>query len=221
MKAISIGHEWRWRDVHALVNTDWHRRALVAFMAVVVALWLERLAQAVQVYLLGWPVAGVLGLVFPLPVHSEWLPYGFALAVLIGLVLLRPGFQGHAFNWWTIALGVQAWYQYEHLLLLIQAQTGSFPPGYDAPTGILQLVVPRLEMELFYNAAVFVPMVVAVVLHRLPRDRERADMWCTCAVRATAVTGPSIRTCGRGCGSDHAGIKQQNVSGRPSCPCGG
>jgi hypothetical protein len=184
--AISVGHKWRWRDVHFLVNTVWHRKALVAFMTVMLALWLERLAQAVQVYLLGWPVAragGVLGLVFPWLVHSEWLPYGFALVVLIGLVLFRPGFQGHAHNWWTIALGVQAWYQYEHLLLLIQAQTGSYPPGRDAPTSILQFVVPRLEMELFYNVAVFVPMMIAMVLHRRPRDRERADMWCTCAVR--------------------------------------
>lgn len=157
--ALSAGHEWRWRDVHALVNTDWHRRALVAFLALVLAH----------------------GVVFPWLVRSEGPQYGFALAMLVALLLLRPGFQGHAYNWWTIALGVQAWHHYEHLLLLIQVHTGSYLLGLDVPTSVLQLVVPRPELDLFYNAAVFAPIVVAMVVHRWPRDLERADMWCTCA----------------------------------------
>jgi hypothetical protein len=182
----SAGHEWRWSDVHALLNTDWHRRALVVFTALVLAHWVESLAQAVQVYLLGWPAAhagGVLGLVLPWLIHSEWLHYGFSLAMLIGFVLLRPGFEGSAYNWWTIALGIQAWHHYEHLLLLVQAHTGSYMLGLDAPTSVLQLVVPPLELELAYNAAVFVPMVVAMAVRRRRPDRKRADMWCACAVR--------------------------------------
>jgi hypothetical protein len=185
-----IGYAWHWRDVHAFLNTDGHRKALAAFMAIVLASWVEHLAQAVQVYLLGWPAAragGVLGLAFPWLVRFEWLHYAFALAVLVGLVLLRPGFQGRSYNWWTIALGIQAWHHYEHLLLLFQANTGSHLLGLDTPTSVLQLVVPRLELGLFYNAAVFAPMMAAMVMHRRLPDRERANMWCTCAVRGTAV----------------------------------
>jgi hypothetical protein len=139
----TVGHEWRWRDVHALVNTDWHRRALVVFTVLVLAH----------------------GLVFPWLVRAEGPQYGFALAMLIGFVLLRPGFRGSAYNWWTIALGIQAWRHYEHLLLVVQAHTGSYLMGLDAPTSVLQLVVPRLALNLFYNVAVFAPMVVAVVVH--------------------------------------------------------
>lgn len=178
-----------WRDVHALVNTDWHRGALVVFAAVGLAIGVEYLAQAAEVYLLGWSVVhagGVLGLAFPWLVHSGWLPFSFALTALIGLVLLRPGFRGRAYNWWTIALGIQVWHVHEQVLLLIQAQTGSYLLGLGAPTSILQLVVPRWELELCYTAAVFVPAVVAMAVHRRPQDQEQAEMWCTCAVgRAT------------------------------------
>ena len=55
------------------------------------------------------------------------------------------------------------------------------------PTSIAQLVFPRVELHLFYNAIVFVPMVVAMVLHMRPRPAERALMRCTCAVRATSA----------------------------------
>jgi hypothetical protein len=191
---------WRWRDIPVLVNTGWHRRALITFMVVVLAHWVDYFAQAVQVYRLGWPATyagGVLGLVFPWEVRAEWLRYGFAVVILVGIFVLRPGFAGRAHMWWTIALGFQAWRQYEHLLMVIQAHTGSYVMGRTAPTSILQLVVPRLELHLFYNVAVFVPMAVAVVMHCWPRGRERADMWCTCAVWSRAAgrssgLGPAV-----------------------------
>jgi hypothetical protein len=37
------------------LNTQWHERALWIFMAIVLAHWAEHLAQAAQIYLMGWP----------------------------------------------------------------------------------------------------------------------------------------------------------------------
>ncbi|QFZ18312.1 hypothetical protein [Saccharothrix syringae] len=160
----------------AAVNAARHRRWLAVFMVVVAAHWVEHLAQAAQIYLLGWPVhaaGGALGLAFPWLVHSEWLHYGYALAMLAGLVLLRPGFAGRARTWWTAALVIQVWHHFEHLLLLLQALTGWHLRGRAAPTSLVQLVVPRVELHLFYNAVVFAPMVVAVVLHRTQRTVQQ------------------------------------------------
>ncbi len=166
------------------LNTRWHRAALAVFMVIVVAHWTEHIAQAIQIYVLGWPThqaGGVLGLAFPWLVHSEWLHYGYALLMLIGLIVLLPGFAGRARSWWNVALAIQLWHHCEHLLLLIQAMSGSYLLGRGVPTSIVQLVIPRVELHLFYNAIVFIPMVVAMVLHLRPRAGERTAMRCTCA----------------------------------------
>ncbi|SDG31456.1 hypothetical protein SAMN05421505_103152 [Sinosporangium album] len=166
------------------LNTRHHRTALGIFLIIVVAHWAEHLVQAVQIYVLGWPLAearGLLGLPFPWLVTSEWMHYGYALIMLVGFILLRPGFTGRARTWWNIALGIQVWHHLEHLLLLIQALTGNNLLGRPAPTSIIQLLVPRVELHLFYNAIVFAPMVVAMLLHRRPHEAERAAMRCSCA----------------------------------------
>jgi hypothetical protein len=72
----------------------------------------------------------------------------------------------------------------EHLLLLVQASTGSYLLVAPVPTSILQLVAPRVELHLFYNAIVFAPMVVAMVLHRRDRDQSGLD-----GERAPAASG--------------------------------
>ncbi|MGQ0838104.1 hypothetical protein [Actinokineospora sp.] len=151
------------------LNTTWHRRALNGFLVIVLAHWAEHIAQAVQIYLLGWPVPrarGVLGLAFPWLVHSEWLHYGFALVMLIGLVLLGKGFTGRSRTVWHIALALQVWHHLEHLLLLVQAMTGTNLFDRGVPTSIVQLIIPRVELHLFYNAVVFVPMALAMIMHR-------------------------------------------------------
>ncbi|XVQ84284.1 hypothetical protein ACQP2K_36545 [Microbispora siamensis] len=166
------------------LNARHHKTALAVYLAVVVAHWAEHVAQAAQVYALGWPLKearGVLGMPFPWLVTSEWMHYGYALLMLIGLILLRPAFVGRSRVWWNISLGVQVWHHLEHLLLLLQALTGDNLLGRPAPTSIIQLLVPRMELHLFYNAVVFAPMVVAMVLHRRARPGERARMRCTCA----------------------------------------
>src|SRR6266545_1309381 len=166
------------------INTRWHKIALSVFLVIVLAHWAEHVAQAIQIWVLGQPVPearGVLGKPFPWLVKSEWLHYGYALIMLTGLLLLRPGFTGRSRTWWTIALGIQLWHHIEHLLLLIQAITGAHLAGRAVPTSILQLVFPRVELHLFYNAVVFAPMVVAMYLHRWPGPAERAAMRCPCA----------------------------------------
>jgi ubiquinone/menaquinone biosynthesis C-methylase UbiE len=101
--------------------------------------------------------------------------------VLVGLILLRPGFVVRARVWWTVALVIQFWHHIEHLLLLIQAQTHTFFFGGTVPTSVLQTVFPHVELHLFYNSIVFVPMVIAVYLHLRPGDRELAAAPCGCA----------------------------------------
>jgi hypothetical protein len=172
------------------LNTEYHRAALAIFMLIVLAHWAEHVAQAAQIWVFGWtrPEArGVLGLAWPWLVSSEWLHYGYALIMLAGLWLLRDGFVGRARAWWLAALAIQAWHHVEHLLLLGQAITGSNLFGRGVPTSILQLVIPRVELHLFYNAVVFIPMVIAMYLHIRPRPAELSAMSCGCARPAIAV----------------------------------
>jgi hypothetical protein len=167
------------------LNSRHHKVALGAFLVIVLAHWAEHIVQAVQIYFLDWPLPqarGVLGLPFPWLVTSEWMHYGYALVMLIGFLLLRRGFTGRSRIWWNIALGIQAWHHLEHLLLLVQALTGDNLLGRPVPTSIIQLLIPRVELHLFYNAIVFTPMVVAMLLHRRPRESERREMRCGCAL---------------------------------------
>ncbi len=182
-----------WRRTVAKLNVRWHKVALSAFMVIVLAHWVEHVTQAIQIYGLGWarPSArGALGLAFPWLVTSEWLHYGFAIIMLIALIALRPAFVGRARAWWSAAMWIQAWHHLEHLLLLLQALFGAYLLGAKAPTSVLQLAFPasRVEIHLFYNAIVFIPMVVAMYYHLRPRPQERTLMHCNC-VPATAAAG--------------------------------
>src|SRR6188768_8262 len=81
------------------LNSTGHERALHLFMVIVLGHWAEHLLQAFQIYALGWPIPearGALGYFFPWLVKSETLHYGYALVMLIGLWILRPGFNGVA-----------------------------------------------------------------------------------------------------------------------------
>nr|WP_244983899.1 hypothetical protein [Actinomadura citrea] len=167
-----------------MLNTRHHRAALNIYAFIVIAHWAEHIVQAIQIWVLGWPVPearGVLGVPFPWLVTSEWMHYGYALIMLIGLFLLLPGFTGRARTWWAVSLGIQVWHHFEHLLLLVQAMSDSNIAGRPAPTSIIQLLVPRVELHLFYNTLVTIPMVVAMYLHNRPNAAEREAMRCSCA----------------------------------------
>lgn len=168
----------------AALNGRYHRVALNTFLIVVLAHWAEHLVQAYQIWVLGLPrpqSRGVLGQAFPWLVTSEWLHYGYAIVMLAGLAVLLPGFTGRARAWWAAALAIQFWHHIEHLLLLIQAQSGRNFFGEPVPVSLLQLVVARVELHLFYNSVVFVPMMIAVYFHLRPRADELERMRCTCA----------------------------------------
>src|SRR6478735_8974699 len=141
------------------LNTVWHKRALQVFMFIVLAHWAEHLAQAWQVYVLGWPrpkAGGFLGLIYPWLVSSESLHYGYAIVMLIGIWVLRKGFTGTSRTWWTVALVIQFWHHIEHFLLIWQATTRHNFWGKPVPFSVLQLVIPRVELHLFYNSVVFI-----------------------------------------------------------------
>jgi hypothetical protein len=166
------------------LNGRFHRVALNTFMVIVLAHWAEHLVQAFQIWVLGRPrpeARGVLGQFFPVLVTQEWLHYGYALIMLAGLWLLLPGFRGRAKVWWGVALGLQFWHHIEHLLLFIQAQSGQFLFGKSVATSVVQLVAPRVELHLFYNSVVFIPMVLAMYLHLRPNEAERRTVACACA----------------------------------------
>jgi hypothetical protein len=101
--------------------------------------------------------------------------------MLAGLWLLRGGFVGRARTWWMVAFAVQFWHHIEHLMLFVQAQTGTMFFDRAVPTSVLQLVLPRVELHLFYNTVVFLPMVIAVYYHLRPNRAELARMTCACA----------------------------------------
>ncbi|MEO8083677.1 MAG: hypothetical protein ABI780_07645 [Ardenticatenales bacterium] len=187
----------RWAQFMEDINTRWHERALQVYMFIVLAHWTEHIVQAVQVYGLGWPrpeSRGFLGLYFPWLVKSETLHYGYALVMLIGLFLLRPGFHGTSRKWWTISLVIQFWHHIEHLLLQGQALFHHNLWGSPVPTSVVQWMLfliggakhqYRVELHLFYNTIVFIPMVIAMYYHMYPPKGELAlhPPTCSCTRR--------------------------------------
>lgn len=164
------------------LNGPWHERALWVYLTIVIVHWIEHLFQAAQIWILGMPrpqALGALGYVFPWLVKSEVMHFTYAVLMFIGLVLLRPGFHGAARTWWTASLAIQTWHLFEHSLLQVQAIAGQNLFGSPVPTSVVQQWVPRPELHLLYNLAVFVPMVIAMRLHTRP---SQADVnRCTCA----------------------------------------
>jgi hypothetical protein len=54
--------------------------------------------------------------------------------------------------------------------------------GKPVPFSVLQFFFPRVELHLFYNSVVFVPMVIAMYYHMFPpasEPQEHAN--CTCS----------------------------------------
>jgi hypothetical protein len=179
----------RARSLIERLNTTGHQRGLQLFLAIVLAHWAEHLAQAYQIYVLGWAppqAGGVLGLWFPWLVRSELLHYSYALVMLIGLWILRSGFVGRSRTWWMIAFGIQFWHHIEHALLQGQALVGAHLFNSPVPVSIAQLFIPRVELHLIYNSIVFVPMIVAMYFHMFPAAEDASRMQCSCAVRPHA-----------------------------------
>jgi hypothetical protein len=115
---------------------------------------------------------------YPWLIKSEVLHYAYALVMLVGIWVLRKGFTGTARTWWTVALVIQFWHHIEHLLLIAQAAMHHNFWGKPVPFSVLQLVIPRVELHLFYNTIVFVPMVIGMYYHMFPPAGERERAVC-------------------------------------------
>lgn len=168
------------------LNATWHRPALWAFIAIVFAHISEHVVQAVQIYALGWEEAdslGLLGLAFPWLVTSEWMHFLYGVLTLAGVALLLPAFVGKAWLFWFLSLAAQLWHYIEHQLLLIQRLLGEYWFGGEVPTSIVQVLVPRVELHLFYNAIVVAPMLIALAYHLYPSEDEAKAARCGCALR--------------------------------------
>jgi len=173
------------------LNGPWHKRSLQVYMVIVLAHWAEHLAQAFQIYILHWPVPasrGVLGLWFPSLIKSEALHYNYAIVMLIGLWVLRKGFVGRSYTWWMIAFWIQFWHHIEHALLQAQAIFHHNLFGSPVPVSIVQLWIPRVELHLFYNSVVFVPMVIGMYYHMFPTAEEEAHQGCGCVWQPRVAT---------------------------------
>ncbi len=173
------------------LNTQYHELAMRVFMVIVLAHWVEHLLQGLQIYLLGWPVPesrGAIGLLFPWLIKSEALHYGYAIVMLAGLWLLRTGFTGKVDRfWWMLAFGIQFFHHIEHAILQTQAILGVNLMGRPVPTSLVQLWVPRVELHLFYNTIVFIPMAIAMYYHLFPPAEEKTVPRCSCAAHAAGT----------------------------------
>lgn len=164
------------------LNSRWHERGLQIFMVIVLGHWAEHLVQAYQLYVLHWPrdkSLGLLGLFYPWLIRTEALHYGYALVMLIGLWIFHKGFTGRSYAWWMVAFGIQVWHHFEHFLLITQVVIHHNFWHKPVPFSILQLAFPRIELHLFYNTIVFIPMVVAMYKHMFP-DEGDGNPRCTC-----------------------------------------
>jgi hypothetical protein len=177
------------------LNHQWHKRGLQIFLVIVLAHWAEHLAQAVQVYILHWPIPesrGVLGLWFPWLIKSELLHYLYALIMIAALWIFRRGFQGVSYTWWMVAFGIQFWHHIEHALLQTQAIVGYNLFGLPVPVSIVQLWIPRVELHLFYNTIVFIPMLLGMYFHMFPPKGEQPNYGCSCAWHRGALATYSV-----------------------------
>lgn len=153
---------------------------------------------------------GVLGMPFPWLVKTEFMHYLYAIVMLVAFWVLRKGFVGRSWTWWMIAFWIQFWHHIEHALLQGQVLFGANLLGAPAPISIIQMIgmlegtastgfnglmtgppvhaftplmmfVRRVEVHLFYNTIVFIPMVIAMYYHMFPSPGEEAHMKCGCA----------------------------------------
>lgn len=186
------GHGYAGETLIDRINGSQHELMLRLYMAVVLAHWGEHLLQAFQIYVLNWPVPearGLIGYFFPWVIASETLHYAYALVMLAGLWVLRHGFTGGIDRrWWMVALGVQFFHHIEHLLLILQSTFGFTLAGRPVPTSLVQLWVPRVELHLFYNTIVFIPMVLAMYYHLFPAEPQRQQCTCSWDRGAAALT---------------------------------
>lgn len=127
---------------------------MISFVFVCIFHLAEHLAQLFQLFILHWnrpDCLGILGLLFPDLMRSQWLHWFYAVFMLSGLIVWKRFFG-------KTALILQGLHSVEHTLML------SF--GFS----IGELWFPRIELHFFYNLVVLVPMMWA--FHRFSARRK-------------------------------------------------
>lgn len=140
MSVIAVPRQSPLSSAVDALNTRYHKLGLRIFMAIVLAHWAEHIVQAFQIWGLGMerPAAkGVLGFVFPWLVESEALHYGYAIIMLVGLILFRPGFVGQSRRWWDAALVIQFWHHIEHFCSWVRRWPAPTCSGSLCPRALL------------------------------------------------------------------------------------
>lgn len=189
-------HKWALQSFAVIVLMHWAEHLLQSFQVYVLG-WPLKEAR------------GLLGIPFPFLVSSEAMHYAYALVMLILFWTYRKGFVGRSYYWWMAAFWIQFWHHIEHALLQGQVIYGANFFGAPAPISVIQMIgfingtadsgfgglmagppapfsplmlaVRRVEVHLFYNTIVTLPMVVAMYYHMFPSPGEEAHMGCNCA----------------------------------------
>jgi len=167
----------------ARINSIKHYQALMVYVAIVVAHWIEHLVQAIQVFVLQMPrpeAGGFLGYLFPNVNKNEILHWTYAVVMFVGLLMLHKGFAARSRRWWNVAIGIMTWHFFEHSFLLFQYWSGWHFTGTPAPTSVIQTIFPRVELHLIYNMAVMVPVLMALSVHWLGPKKIGPQGSCNC-----------------------------------------
>lgn len=153
-----------------VVNSRHYSKYLLLFNLIVLSHFAEHIAQMIQLYILHWDrpqCLGLLGLLYPSLVHSEWLHYAHALFMLVGLYLLGFSVVGKAKVWWQAATTLAFYHHIEHFIILSQAIAHYNLFNSPTPTSIVQAMgVPRIELHFFYNLMVLIPMLVSLYISK-------------------------------------------------------
>jgi hypothetical protein len=149
------------------------------FAFLMLAHWLEHAFQAWQIYVMHMPRAcalGMLGMKYPWLIKTESLHFGFAIFTTVGLLMLwRVFVNGYvasdhcvidppSANYWKAATYISIWHLFEHSLLFTQAMIHHNFWGSPVPTSVIQQIIPRVELHLFYNSIVTIPIAIAMYL---------------------------------------------------------
>jgi hypothetical protein len=157
-----------------LVNGKHYSKYLLVFNLIVLSHFAEHVTQIIQVYILHWErkqSLGLLGLWQPWLLHSEWLHYGHALFMLIGLYLLSFSVVSKAKWWWNLSVKLAFYHHIEHFIILSQAIAHYNLFNSSTPTSIVQAMgVPRIELHFFYNLMVLLPMLVSLYFSKKQND---------------------------------------------------
>lgn len=156
-----------------VINGKYHSKYLFLFNLIVLSHFAEHLFQIIQLYILNWErkqALGLLGLWQPWLIHSEWLHYGHALFMVIGLYYLSFSVLDKVSKqWWNYATFLAFCHHIIHFILLSQAITNYNLFNFSTPIDPFQAIgllfhigIPRIELHFFYNLVILIPMVISL-----------------------------------------------------------